>query len=68
MVRGLFIQERFGGQDLCVGRIGKEMSYIMEVQLTWTHYPMLLRTLIWAGQTNPLPSHDFQCDIIPPLR
>jgi hypothetical protein len=25
----------------------------MEVQLAWTHYPMLLRTLVWAGQTNP---------------
>jgi hypothetical protein len=36
-----------------VGRIGKEMSYVMEVQLAWMHYLMLLRTLVWAGQTNP---------------
>lgn len=67
--RGLFIQERFGGQGLCVGRIGKEMSYVMEVQLAWMHYLMLLRTLVCLGWSNQpfdvLPSHDFQCDVLP---
>lgn len=36
-----------------MGRIGKEMSYVIEVQLAWMHYLMLLRTPVWVGQTNP---------------
>lgn len=55
-----------------MGRIGKEMSYLMEVQLAWTDAlpdAPTYASLGWPNQPfDALPSHDFQCDVIPPLR
>lgn len=48
------------------------MSYVMEVQLAWTDAlpdAPTYASLGWPNQPfDALPSHDFQCDVIPPLR